>query len=71
MCLKKKLKLWSASEIQRMVASKVPVGAMKVDSSMKTVRENVVEWMFMAWDKLRVHKKMIASGWARCEILKA
>ena len=44
---------------------------MKVDSLMEAVRENVVEWMFMAWDKLRVHKDIIASGWARCEILKA
>ena len=66
----KKIKLWSASEIQRMVASKVPVGEMNVDSSMETVRENVVEWMFMTWDKLRVHKETIASGWTRCGILK-
>ena len=44
----KKIKLWSAHEIQRMVAIKVPVDAMKVDSSMEKVRENVEEWMFMA-----------------------
>ena len=67
----KKLKLWSASKVQRIVASKMSVGAMKVDSSMKAVRENLTEWMFMAWDKLRVHKEMIASSWTRCEILKA
>ena len=48
----------------------MPVGAMNVDSSMETVRENVVEWMFMTWDKLRVHKETIASGWTRCGILK-
>ena len=35
-----------------MVASKLSAGAMKVDSSMDTIRKNVAEWMFMAWDKL-------------------
>ena len=48
----KNLKLWSASEIQKMMASKLSADAMKVDSSMDTIRKNVAEWMFMAWDKL-------------------
>jgi hypothetical protein len=38
---------------------------------METICENVVEWLFMAWDKLCIHKEMIASGWGRCAILKA
>jgi hypothetical protein len=54
-----------------MVASKVSVGAMKVNSSMETVRENVAEWMFLTWNKLRVYKELIASGWTRYGILKA
>ncbi len=46
-----------------MVATGVLTSTMKVDNSMETTHENVVEWLFMAWDKLCIHKEMIASSW--------
>lgn len=59
------------SHLQRMMANRVPTSALKVDNFMEKIRENVVEWMFIAWDKLRIHIEVIAFGWARYEILKA
>jgi hypothetical protein len=61
---------WFAKQIQQMVAIGVLTSPMKVDNSMEIVRENVTERLFMAWDKLCIHKEMIASGWGQCGILK-
>ncbi len=63
-------KHWSTKQIQQMKAIGVPTSTMKIDNSMEIVCENVVEWLFMAWDKLCIHKEMIAFGWGRCGILK-
>ncbi len=63
-------KHWSTKQIQQMKAIGVPTSTMKVDNFMEIVCENVVEWLFMAWDKLCIHKEMIAFGWGRCGILK-
>ncbi len=35
-----------------MVAIGVLASIMKVDNSLETIRENVVEWLFMAWTNL-------------------
>jgi hypothetical protein len=53
-----------------MVVTGVPTSTMKIDNYMEIICENVLE-LFMAWDKLCIHKKMIASSWGRCGILKA
>ncbi len=63
-------KHWFAKQIQQMMATSVPTSTMKVDNSMEIIRENVVEWLFMARDKLCIHKEMIAYGWGQCGILK-
>jgi hypothetical protein len=63
-------KHWSAKQIQQMVATSVPTSPMKVDNSMETICENATDWLFMAHDKLCIHKEMIASSWGRCGILK-
>jgi hypothetical protein len=57
---------WNAKQIQQMVATSVPTSTMKVNNSMEIICENVAEWLFMAWDKLRIHKEMIAYGWGQC-----
>jgi hypothetical protein len=56
-------KHWFAKQIQQMVATGVPTSPMKVDNFMETICENAIDGLFMAWDKLCIHKEMIASSW--------
>jgi hypothetical protein len=56
-------KHWYAKQIQQMVATSVLTSQMKADNSMETLCENATKWLFMAWDKLHIHKEMITSGW--------
>jgi len=53
-----------------MVVIGIPTSTMKVDNYMEIVRENVAK-LFMAWDKLCIHKEMITSDWGQCGIFKA
>jgi hypothetical protein len=53
-----------------MVAIGVPTSTTKVNNSMEIIGEIVVVLLFMAWDKLHIHKEMIAFGWGQCGILK-
>lgn len=64
-------KHWSTKHIQQIIAIGVQSSTMKVVKSMEIICENVAKWLFMAWDKLRLHKEMIAFGWGQCGILKA
>jgi hypothetical protein len=55
-------KHWFAKQIQQMVVIGVPTSTMRVDNCMEIIHENPIK-LFMAWDKLCIHKEMIASNW--------
>ncbi len=43
---------------------------MRIDNYVEAICENVVEWLFMAWDKLHIIKEVHMSGWGNVKFSK-
>ncbi len=53
-----------------MVSICVPTWTMRIDNYVEAICENVVEWLFMAWDKLHIIKEVHMSGWGNVKFSK-
>ncbi len=53
-----------------MVSICVPTLTMRIDNYVEAICKNVIEWLFMAWEKLHINKEVHMSGWGNVKFSK-
>ena len=54
---------WSTAQYSEQIREGAEPAQMKLDTSIKTLKPLVTEWLYTAWKQLKQEKRMIRTGW--------